>query len=152
LPEYFIAEGLIMQIGVEAQRAVENRRVFVLDEDEINRTVLQFMLADDNETHEFATVDAALEKGLDWQPDLVLLSAMLVIRDGVELLHNLRSAWPGVKLLVICEAADDESIAAAMAAGADDTLTRPFKVEPVRRKVDRHLGRKVEIKIPVVVS
>jgi DNA-binding response OmpR family regulator len=141
-----------MQIGVEAQRAVENRRVFVLDEDEINRTVLQFMLADDNETHEFATIDAALEKGLDWQPDLVLLSAAFVIRDGTELLHNLRSAWPGVKLLVICEADDAESIAAVMAVGADDTLTRPFKVEPVRRKVDRHLGRKVEIKIPVVVS
>jgi len=140
-----------MQIGVEAQRAVENRRVFVLDEDEINRTVLQFMLADDNETHEFATVDAALEKGLQWQPDLVLVSALLVARDGAELLHNLRAAWPGVKLLVICEAADDECTAAAMAAGANDTLARPFKVEPVRRKVDRHLGRKVELKIPVVI-
>lgn len=141
-----------MQIGVEAQRAVENRRVFVLDEDDINRTVLQFMLADDNETHEFATVDAALEKGLHWQPDLVLVSARLLARDGAELLHNLRSAWPGVKLVVICETADGESLAAAKAAGADDTLARPFKVEPVRRKVDRHLGRKLELKIPVQLA
>jgi CheY-like chemotaxis protein len=141
-----------MQIGVEAQRAVENRRVFVLDEDDINRTVLQFMLADDNETHEFATVDAALEKGLQWQPDLVLLGASLLARDGAELLHNLRGAWPGVKLVVLCDAADDGVAAAAVAAGADDTLARPFKVEPVRRKVDRHLGRQVELRIPVHVA
>lgn len=141
-----------MQIGVEAQRAVENRRVFVLDEDEINRTVLQFMLADDNETHEFGTVDAALEKGLQWPPDLVLVSALLLARDGAELLSNLRGAWQGVKILVICTEADAEFVGAATAAGADDTLAPPFKVEPVRRKVDRHLGRRVELKIPVVVA
>jgi DNA-binding response OmpR family regulator len=141
-----------MQIGVEAQRAVENRRVFVLDEDEINRTVLQFMLADDNETHEFGDLATALAKGEQWPPDLVLISALQVAREGAGLLGRLREAWPGVKLLVICEAAEDDCAVAATAAGADDCLTKPFKVEPVRRKVDRHLGRKVELKIPVVVS
>ena len=141
-----------MQIGVEAQRAVENRRVFVLDEDEINRTVLQFMLADDNETHEFATVAAALDKGAHWQPDLVLVSSRLVGREGLELMHSLSAAWPGVKLLIICDTGDDDCRTAALAAGAIDTLARPFKLEPVRRKVDRHLGRQVELKIPVVVG
>lgn len=138
-----------MQIGVEAQRAVENRRVFVLDEDEINRTVLQFMLADDNETHEFATLDAALEKGRQWPPDLVLLGAALAARP---MLDELRAAWPKVKLLAILAQADGEAAEAAMAAGADDTLAGPFEVESVRRKVDGHLGRKLELKIPVVVG
>lgn len=33
----------------------------------------------------------------------------------------------------------------------EDDVSRPFKMEAVRRKVDRHLGRKVELGIPVVI-
>lgn len=133
-----------MQIGVEAQRAVENRRVFVVDEDDVSRTVLQFMLADDNETHEFASLAAALEKGRRWPPDLFLIGEPLLAADGSALVARLRAAWPGVKVLAIG--------AAAQATGADDSLSRPFKLEAVRRKVDRHLGRKVELRIPVVIA
>lgn len=138
-----------MQIGVEAQRAVENRRVFVVDADEINRTALQFMLADDNETHEFATLDAAIEKGRQWPPDLFLLGEPLLADQGKALVARLRATWPGVKVLAICDA---DKLAVVQAAGADDSVSRPFKMEAVRRKVDRHLGRKVELRIPVVVT
>ncbi len=41
-----------MQIGVETAKAVDQRRVFVVDEDEITRAALQFMLHDEIETHE----------------------------------------------------------------------------------------------------
>lgn len=134
-----------MQIGVEAQRAVENRRIFVVDEDDIDRTVLQFMLADDNETHEFASLAAALEKGRRWPPDLFLIGESLLAAAGrgPALATRLRAAWPGVKVLAIG--------AADAAAGADDSLSRPFKLEAVRRKVDRHLGRQVELRIPVAI-
>ena len=43
-----------MQIGVETAKAVDQRRVFVVDEDEITRAALQFMLHDEIETHELA--------------------------------------------------------------------------------------------------
>ena len=43
-----------MQIGVETSRAVENKRIFVVDDDEIIRAALQFMLHDEYETHEVA--------------------------------------------------------------------------------------------------
>ena len=43
-----------MQIGVETSKAVDQRRVFVIDEDEITRAALQFMLHDEIETHELA--------------------------------------------------------------------------------------------------
>lgn len=140
-----------MQIGVEAQRAVENRRVFVVDDDDINRTVLQFMLADDNETHELGSVAAAEAKGEQWPPDLTIVAAKLVACQGPDFIARWRARWPDLKVLVICESCDDDCVTAAKHAGADDTLTRPFKVEPVRRKVDRWLGRKVELKIPVAI-
>jgi DNA-binding NtrC family response regulator len=138
-----------VQIGVDAQRAVENRRIFVIDEDEIDRAALQFMLADENETHEFAAVEAAKAKGHAWPPDLVLLGASLLARGRAPLVQGLRSEWTGVKVIAVCETADIASIAAAKACGADDALPRPFKLEYVRRKVDRLLGRAVELRIPV---
>ena len=141
-----------MQIGVEAQRAVENRRVFVIDEDEINRAALQFMLADDNETHEMASVADALVKGARLPPDLVLLGVSLMAKGGTPLLAHLRAAWAGVRILAVCETADIACVAAARQAGADDTLARPLKIEAVRRKVDRQLGRAITLDIAVVRS
>ena len=40
-----------MQIGVDCDLAVGNRRIFVLDTDEIGRMAVQFMLHDEYETH-----------------------------------------------------------------------------------------------------
>jgi len=141
-----------MQIGVEAQRAVENRRVFVIDEDEINRAALQFMLADDNETHELASVGEALRKGQILPPDLVVVGVSVLAKGGAPLLAQLRGAWSRARLLAMCETSDIACIAAARQAGADDTLARPLKLETVRRKVDRLLGRPVAVSIPVVAS
>ena len=71
-----------MQIGVESSRAVENKRVFVVDSDEITRAVLQFMLHDENETHEIASVAAAYQKAADWKPDVILLGMPIVRERG----------------------------------------------------------------------
>ena len=49
-----------MQIGVETSKAVDQRRVFVVDHDEITRAALQFMLHDEIETHELASLRRGL--------------------------------------------------------------------------------------------
>ena len=131
-----------MSVGDDLQNLVQTCCVFVVDENETTRAALRFMLLGYSETHEMVSVEAALVTGKQWRPDLVIVSALLVARSDLVLLHQLRAVWPGVKLLVICEAAEDECHAAALAAGADDTLMRPFMVDAVRRKVDRLLGRR----------
>jgi DNA-binding response OmpR family regulator len=138
-----------MQIGVEAQRAVDNRRVFVIESDEIRRTALQFMLADENETHEFAAPDAAL--GMTGRaPDIVLLGADLLHARGSALLARLRSAWKGTRLIVVCDARQAAGAQAVQAAGADDTLAYPFDMAAIRRKVDHWLGRRPALRVAVV--
>ena len=49
-----------MQIGVETSKAVENKRVFVVDSDEITRAALQFMLHDENEVFPLCACDGDL--------------------------------------------------------------------------------------------
>src|SRR5258708_5937225 len=86
-----------MQIGVETSKAVDQRRVFVIDEDEIIRAALQFMLHDEIETHELANPEEAYEKGVDWlKPHVVLLGASFLKQRGAALIGELSAKFPGV--------------------------------------------------------
>ena len=130
-----------MQIGVETQRLVETKRVFVVDDDDITRTVLQFMLQDDNETHEWPTLAAAYAKGEQSEPDLLLLGLPILEAHGTALLPELGARWPGARILLVT-APDQEALAQRyMPLGAHGVLSKPFRVEAVRRKVDIQLGR-----------
>lgn len=127
-----------MQIGVETSRAVENKRIFVVDDDDIIRTAAQFMLQDDNETHDLATLKDAYEKGT---PDLLLLGLSIVESGGPELVRSIAERWHGVRILLIAGAAEDAAAHGYLKAGAHGVVTAPFTVESIRRKVDIQLGR-----------
>ena len=141
-----------MQIGVDSQRSIENKRVFVVENDEINSMGLQFMLADENETHVLSSVAAAIDKAVAWPPHLVLLGIGLVRVEGVSLISLIKAAMHNVRILLVCDSADDSTVQAALAQGANGTLLTPLRIETVRRKVDSALGRAVPIGIPVVRS
>ncbi len=131
-----------MQIGVETSKAVDQRRVFVVDDDEITRSVLQFMLHDEIETHELASPEEAFAKGQDWlKPDLILLGISWIQKQGMGVVDAFNSAYPGVRILIVC-AKDEEKLAVeAMQAGAHGAVVKPLTIEAVRKKVDIVLGR-----------
>ncbi len=139
-----------MQIGVDSQRAVENKRVFVIDSDDVSSMALQFMLADDNETHVLATIESALAKGRDWPPDLVLLGIDNLRAEGRDCIERLRSAHPSLRVLLVANSMD--AVSPHASAGANAVLLRPLTIESVRRKVDSLLGRRTALAIPVVLS
>ena len=140
-----------MQIGVETARAVENKRIFVVDDDEIIRAALQFMLHDENETHEIASLDLAFAKAAEWKPDLILLAASLVRANGVEILSQIRERIAGVKILVVVDSATDEIARQCLAARANGVLAKPLRIEAVREKVDVLLCRRAGFAIPLTV-
>lgn len=129
-----------MQIGVESARAVENRRIFVVDTDEIIRAALQFMLHDENEAHELESVEAALAKATDWPPDLILLGQGLLQSEGLAALTRLTTALPGAQVLLV-GSASDPILSEALAGDAHVLIPVPLKLEAVRKVVDQALGR-----------
>lgn len=129
-----------MQIGVESARAVENRRIFVVDTDEIIRAALQFMLHDENEAHELESVEAALVKATDWPPDLILLGQSLLQSEGLAALTRLTTTLPGAQVLLVGSAADP-ILGEALADGAHVLIPVPLRLEAVRKAVDQALGR-----------
>lgn len=131
-----------MQIGVETAKAVDQRRVFVVDEDEITRAALQFMLHDEIETHELATPEEAYAKGVDWlRPDVVLLGVSLLKARGPGLIGDLDAKFPGVRILIVTDKSDEAVAVEAMKAGAHGAVVKPLTLEGVRKKVDTILGR-----------
>jgi len=128
-----------MQIGVEISRSVENKRIFVVDSDEVTRAALQFMLHDENETHEIPSVAEAVAKGDGRKVDLVLLGQAIVRDQGREVLGEIAENLPGAKILLVADSAADAQ--EYLQFGAAGVLTKPLTVESVRLKVDAALGR-----------
>ena len=131
-----------MQIGVETAKAVDQRRVFVVDEDEVTRAALQFMLHDEIETHELATPEEAYAKGVDWlRPDVVLLGVSFLKQRGPALIGELATKFPNVRILIVTDKSDEATAVEAMKAGAHGAVVKPLTLESVRTKVDTILGR-----------
>ena len=141
-----------MQIGVEMSKALENKRVFIVDDDEIIRAALQFMLHDEFEAHEVPGVAAAVEKAKTQPPDLLVLAGGLVKAEGLPLLQKLRAEAATAKILVVVEPGENDFGKECVAAGAHGFLAKPLKIEFVRQKVDAMLGRKAGgVTIPLAV-
>lgn len=141
-----------MQIGVEMSKALENKRVFIVDEDEITRAALQFMLHDEFEAHEVTDIGRAFEKAKTQPPDLILLSEEIVKADGLDLIDALRHKIASAKILIVVDAGNNAYGKECVAAGAHGFLAKPLKVEFVRQKVDVMLGRSAGgVTIPLTV-
>lgn len=138
-----------MQIGVDSAKAVDNKRVFVVGNDEIIRMVLTSILHDENETHDLSSLDAAFSKAAEWKPDLLLLDCEVVRDQGMPVLAAIKSGMHGVKIMLIAESGDDPYALECLQAGADGLLAKPLVIESVRKKVDAMLGRKRRVVIPL---
>jgi CheY-like chemotaxis protein len=140
-----------MQIGVDSQRAVETKRAFIIDSDDISAMALQFMLADELEVHVIANSGDAIARAKGSAVDVILLGAGVIEAEGAQVVSALLAALPGVPVIA-CGPNGDAGVAQALALGARSCITRPFKVEAVRQKVNAQIGRRAVLTIPVVLG
>ncbi len=69
--------------------------------------------------------EQALQMAADHRPDVVILDLGLPGIDGIEVIVGLR-VWTQVPIVVLSVRADESDKVAALDAGADDYLTKPF--------------------------
>jgi len=140
-----------MQIGVDTQRAVETKRAFIIDSDDVAATALQFMLADELEVNVLGSSAEALARAQGLTLDLILLGTGVMDAEGAQVVSDLRAALPDVPLIVFGPAGD-AGVAQALAQGARSAIVRPFKLEAVRQRVNAQIGRRAVLTIPVVLG
>jgi DNA-binding response OmpR family regulator len=87
------------------------------------------------------TAAEALELAGMEPPVLVLLDLGLPDLDGVELCRQLRTKLPGTVIVVLSARADDVDVVLGLEAGADDYLTKPFRLPVLLARLRAHLRR-----------
>jgi two-component system, OmpR family, KDP operon response regulator KdpE len=97
----------------------------VEDEAAMSRLIRSVLTTAGYRVFEVATARDALVQASDRSPDVVLLDLGLPDRDGVEVVRKLRE-WMRAPILVVSAREREEEKVAALDAGADDYLTKPF--------------------------
>jgi two-component system KDP operon response regulator KdpE len=82
----------------------------------------------------------ALRRAADWQPDVVVLDLGLPDIDGVEVIYGLRG-WSRVPIIVLSGRTGAADKIAALDAGADDYVTKPFGLGELLARI-RAVGRR----------
>ncbi len=92
----------------------------------------------------FADAAEALARVEAGEPvDAVVSDVRMPGMDGYELLRRVRAVLPSVPFLLVTAYGDIDGAVSALQEGADDYLTKPVKVQELRRRVQLHLERRV---------
>jgi DNA-binding response OmpR family regulator len=117
-------------------------RLLVVEDDETIGSLLRAGL----ESHGHAVTwvrsgRSALREATLAEFDLVLLDLGLPDLDGVEVCRQLRDRQPGCVLVMLTARKDEMDVVVGLEAGADDYLTKPFRLAELRARVGAHLRR-----------
>ena len=102
-------------------------RVLVVDDHHIVRVGLCTVLAEDSRllvVGEASTAVSALSESVRLQPDVVLLDLRLPDLPGIDVCRQLKQRTPSPAVLCLTSVADDQTILAAIEAGADGYLLK----------------------------
>jgi two-component system KDP operon response regulator KdpE len=105
----------------------EKMRVLVVDDERPIRRFLNASLSEAYLILEAATGEEALSVAASGRPDAIILDLGLPDMDGVEVTRRLRE-WIQIPIIVISVRDREEDKIAALDAGADDYLTKPFGI------------------------
>jgi len=100
-------------------------RILIVDDERPIRRFLSTLLSPEYTVFEAANGEEALRAVATEHPDLVILDLGLPDVDGVEVTRRLRE-WTQIPILIVSVREQETEKIAALDAGADDYLTKPF--------------------------
>jgi two-component system KDP operon response regulator KdpE len=116
-------------------------RILLIEDDAGIRNVVRVLL----ETHGYRIVEAgtvarAEVEARSHKPDLLLVDLGLPDGDGLNVIRRVRS-WSAVPIVVLSARTQEEQKIAALDAGADDYVTKPFSAPELLARVRAGLRR-----------
>lgn len=120
-------------------------RVLVVDDERPIRRFLRASLAAEYEVFESENGKDAIRALAVHRPNVLLLDLGLPDLNGLELIHRVRE-WSQVPIIVISVLDDEREKVAALDAGADDYLTKPFGVGELMARIRASLRHALQPK------
>jgi two-component system, OmpR family, KDP operon response regulator KdpE len=117
-------------------------RVLVADDERPIRRFLNASLSGHYTVLEAATGEEPLAATVSGRPDIIILDLGLPDMDGIEVTRRLRE-WTQVPIIVVSVRDREEDKIAALDAGADDFLTKPFGAGELMARLRVALRRSV---------
>ena len=128
---------------LRSQHGCPARVLVVEDERVINEAVADRLRAEGFAVDQAYDGPGAVERYAAGRPDLVVLDVMLPGFDGLEVCRRIQARAPPVPVLMLTARDDEADILVGLAVGADDYLTKPFRMRELVARV-RALLRRVE--------
>jgi two-component system, NarL family, response regulator DevR len=115
-------------------------RILLVDDHEVVRVGLKKVLEADPQmvvTGEAAAAGEAVTRAQADRPDVVLMDIRLPDGDGIQACRDILATCPGVRVLFLTSFADDETVLAAVLAGAHGFCVKRMDVENLVQSIKR---------------
>jgi len=114
--------------------------LIVEDEQAIVRFVRAALEADGLRVHEAQTLQRGLLEAATRKPDAIILDLGLPDGDGLDFIRDLRQ-WSQTPIIVLSARVEEQDKIAALDAGADDYLSKPFGIGELQARLRVALRR-----------
>ena len=127
----------------------QDLRILVVDDERSIRRFLKASLGSQFSVFEAINGEEALAAVVSNRPDVIILDLGLPDMDGVEVTRRLRE-WTKIPIIVISVREQENDKIAALDAGADDYLTKPFGVGELMARLRSALRRSTQAEVDPV--
>ena len=132
-----------------------NETILIVEDDAQIRNFIAYTLKQEGFAYQTAsTAQNAMSILVSQNIDLMLLDLGLPDFDGMEVIEKVRS-WSEIPIIVVSARDQDKEKAAALDAGADDYLTKPFSATELMARIRvaiRHLRKTTQSQLHPVLS
>ncbi|MDD5902327.1 MAG: response regulator transcription factor [Oscillospiraceae bacterium] len=112
----------------------------VEDDNAVAKLMMATMESQGYQYHIAKTGAGAIMEALSYKPEVMILDLGLPDTDGIEVINKIR-AWSNMPIIVVSARSEDADKVAALDAGADDYLTKPFSVDELLARLRVALRR-----------
>ena len=112
----------------------------VEDDNAVAKLMAATMESQDYQYRIASTGASAIMEALSYKPEVMILDLGLPDTDGIEVIKKIR-VWSNMPIIVVSARSEDTDKVAALDAGADDYLTKPFSVDELLARLRVALRR-----------
>ena len=120
---------------------METKKILVVDDEyQITRVLKRSLQAHRYDVRSAADGESALDTFRDFHPDLVITDLQMPAMDGIALCREIRKISE-IPIIVLSVKGEEKTKVAALDAGADDYITKPFGMDELLARVRASLRR-----------